>query len=67
VQYIKQLITVLVTGATGADIAADIIALKAETVEILTDTAEIGAAVGASISADIAAIKAESESVPKID
>ena len=39
-----------VTGAAGATIAADIIAIKAETASILTDTAEIGAA-GAGLTA----------------
>jgi hypothetical protein len=34
----------VITNAAGADIAADIIAVKAETASILTDTAEIGAA-----------------------
>lgn len=34
----------VVTGAAGATIAADIIAVKAETADILADTAEIGAA-----------------------
>lgn len=40
----------VVTGAAGATIAADIIAVKAETASILTDTAEIGAA-GAGLTA----------------
>jgi len=40
----------VVTGAAGTTIAADIIAVKAETASILTDTAEIGAA-GAGLSA----------------
>ena len=40
----------VITNAAGVDIAADIIALKAETVEILADTAEIGAA-GAGLTA----------------
>lgn len=34
----------VVTGAAGADIAADIVAVKADTAAILIDTAEIGAA-----------------------
>jgi hypothetical protein len=34
----------VVTGAAGATVAADIIAIKAETASILVDTAEIGAA-----------------------
>jgi hypothetical protein len=34
----------VVTGAAGTHIAADIVALKAETADILVDTAEIGAA-----------------------
>jgi hypothetical protein len=34
----------VVTGAAGATIAADIVAVKAETADILADTAEIGAA-----------------------
>ena len=40
----------VVTGAAGATVAADIIAIKAETASILTDTAEIGAA-GAGLTA----------------
>lgn len=40
----------VITNAAGADIAADIIAIKAETAAILTDTAEIGAA-GAGLTA----------------
>lgn len=40
----------VVTGAAGTTIAADIIAVKAETASILTDTAEIGAA-GAGLTA----------------
>jgi hypothetical protein len=40
----------VITNAAGVDIAADIIALKAETVAILEDTAEIGAA-GAGLTA----------------
>ena len=40
----------VITNAAGVDIAADIIALKAETVEILTDTAVIGA-LGAGLTA----------------
>ena len=39
----------VITNAAGTDIAADIIAVKAETASILTDTAEIGAA-GAGLS-----------------
>jgi hypothetical protein len=34
----------VVTGAAGATVAADIVAIKAETADILLDTAEIGAA-----------------------
>lgn len=40
----------VVTGAAGATIAADIVAVKAETADILADTAEIGAA-GAGLTA----------------
>jgi len=40
----KLIQAAVITNAAGADIAADIIALKAETVEILADTDEIGAA-----------------------
>lgn len=40
----------VVTNAAGTDVAADIIAIKAETASILTDTAEIGAA-GAGLTA----------------
>jgi hypothetical protein len=38
---IASLVTAVITNATGADIATDIVALKAETVSILADTAEI--------------------------
>lgn len=38
---IASLVTAVITNATGTDIAADIIALKAETVTILADTNEI--------------------------
>lgn len=40
----------VITNAAGVDIAADIIAIKAETANILTDTAEIGTA-GAGLTA----------------
>ena len=38
-----DVVAAVITNAAGTDIAADIIALKAETVEILADTAVIGA------------------------
>jgi len=38
---IDQIETAVITNATGTDIAADIIALKAETVTILADTADL--------------------------
>jgi hypothetical protein len=38
---IASLVTAVITNATGVDIATDIVALKAETVSILADTAEI--------------------------
>jgi len=41
---VDQIETAVITNAAGADVAADIIALKAETVLILADTAEIGTA-----------------------
>ncbi|MCP4596902.1 hypothetical protein, partial [Neptuniibacter sp.] len=41
---VDQIETAVITNAAGTDIAADIIAVKAETANILTDTAEIGAA-----------------------
>ena len=69
---IPAITAAVITNATGADIAADIIALKAETVLILADTgttlqAELDAiqaavitnAAGVDIAADIIALKAE--------
>jgi hypothetical protein len=53
-----------VTDATGLNVAADVVALKAETVEILTDTAVIGA-LGAGLTA--LATAAELAKVPKSD
>lgn len=47
--------TVTLGSPAGADLAADIAAIKAETASILTDTATLGAPVGADLSADIAA------------
>ena len=41
---VDQIETAVITNAAGTDIAADIIAMKAETVLILADTAEIGTA-----------------------
>jgi hypothetical protein len=41
---VDQIETAVITNAAGTDIAADIIAMKAETVLILADTAEIGPA-----------------------
>ena len=46
----KLIQAAVITNAAGTDVAADIIALKAETALILTDTAEIGAA-GAGLTA----------------
>ena len=47
---VDQIETAVIANAAGADIAADIIALKAETVLILADTDDIGVA-GAGLSA----------------
>lgn len=47
---VDQIETAVITNAAGTDIAADIIALKAETVNILADTDDIGIA-GAGLSA----------------
>jgi hypothetical protein len=41
---VDQIETAVITNAAGADIAADIIAVKAETVLILADTDDIGVA-----------------------
>lgn len=41
---VDRLITAIITNAAGTDVAADIIALKAETVNILADTDDIGVA-----------------------
>jgi hypothetical protein len=54
----------VVTDATGLNVAVDVVALKAETVEILTDTAVIGA-LGAGLTA--LATAAELAKVPKSD
>jgi hypothetical protein len=69
----------VVTDATGATVGVDVVALKAETAAILTDTAEIGAA-GAGLTTlatqasvntiddfldtEIAAIKAKTDLIP---
>jgi len=60
---VDQIETAVITNAAGVDIAADIIALKAETVLIVADTNELQvddtpAAIAAAV-ADIAAVKAE--------
>jgi hypothetical protein len=47
----------------GASHAADIVALKAETVAILADTATLGSPAGASHAADIVALKAETVAI----
>jgi len=47
---IDEIFDAIITDATGANIAVDIIAVKAETVSILADTDDIGAA-GAGLSA----------------
>ena len=73
---IAAITAAVITNAAGADVAADIIALKAETAAILVDTnstlqAELDAiqaavitnAAGSDIAADIIAIKAETASI----
>jgi len=57
---VDQIETAVITNAAGVDIAADIIAVKADTTAILVDTADmqpkLGTPAGASISADILVI-----------
>jgi len=53
---IDQIETAVITNATGADIAADIIALKAETVLILADT-------GTTLQAEVDGIQADTEDI----
>ena len=62
-QTAGDVVAAVITNAAGTDIAADIIAVKAQTVAIEADTTVIGAAVGASISADIAAVKAQTVAI----
>jgi len=57
-----QVIAAVITNAAGTDIAADIIAVKADTAAILVDTADMQPKLGtpaADISADIAAVKVD--------
>ncbi len=62
---IASIITAVITNSTGADVATDVVAMKAETVNILNDTAEIGVGgaglgdVGGFATAALAEIKAE--------
>jgi hypothetical protein len=73
---IAAITAAVITNAAGSDIAADIIAIKAETATIVTDTgttlqneldaiqaAVITNAAGADIAADIIAIKAETATI----
>ena len=71
---VDQIETAVITNAAGTDIAADIIAVKAETASIqaettpiLVDTADmqpkLGAPAGADMSADIAAIEAQTDDI----
>ena len=62
---VDQIETAVITNAAGADIAADIIAVKADTTAVLVDTADmqpkLGTPAGASISADIADVPTVAE------
>lgn len=63
---VDQIETAVITNAAGADIAADIIAVKADTAAVLADTADMQPKIGtpaADVSADIAAVKAETATI----
>lgn len=57
----------VVTDAAGATVGVDVVAVKAETASIQTDTddiqSKIGTPAGASVSADIAAIEAQTDDI----